>query len=181
MSYKAALETIEINLLGTFLMCREAAKVMMQNKFGRIINFGSMAVKHEVQGEAIYTASKAAIVSLTKILAKEVYPYGITCNVVAPSAIETELMKPIERQPGSKDYHVLHVKNFLDCMRSREKPLADVELAHETAVACHLANIGARLRRYVAWDAKEEKIPGDAEAQALVTYPYRAPWKLPKI
>ena len=61
--YKSALRTVEVNLLGTFLMSREAAKIMMKNSFGRIINFSSMAVKHEVKGEAIYTASKSAIIS----------------------------------------------------------------------------------------------------------------------
>lgn len=95
-SYKNALKTIEINLLGTFLMCREASKIMMKNSFGRIINFSSMAVKHEVEGEAIYTASKAAIVSFSRVFAKEVYPLGITCNVVSPSAIETDLMMGID-------------------------------------------------------------------------------------
>jgi 3-oxoacyl-[acyl-carrier protein] reductase len=55
-----------------------------------------MAVKHEVKGEAIYTASKAAINSLTRVMAKEIYGYGITCNVVAPSAIKTDLMDSID-------------------------------------------------------------------------------------
>ena len=93
--YDSALKTIKINLLGTFLTSREGAKLMMKNSFGRIINFGSMAVKHEVKGEAIYTASKAAILSFTRVLAKEVYSYGITCNVIAPSAIKTDLMTEI--------------------------------------------------------------------------------------
>jgi 3-oxoacyl-[acyl-carrier protein] reductase len=94
-SYRNALKTVEINLLGTFLMCREVTKLMMKNSFGRIINFSSMAVKHELKGEAIYTASKAAIISFTRVLAKELYPIGITCNVISPSAIETDLMNGI--------------------------------------------------------------------------------------
>ena len=93
--YESAMKTIKINLLGTFLMSREAAKIMMKKSFGRIINFGSMAVKHEVKGEAIYTASKAAIVSFTRVIAKEFYSYGITCNVISPSAIDTDLMKNV--------------------------------------------------------------------------------------
>jgi 3-oxoacyl-[acyl-carrier protein] reductase len=55
-----------------------------------------MAVKHEEKGEAIYTASKAAVNVLPKFLAKEVYQYGITCNVVSPSAIETDLLENID-------------------------------------------------------------------------------------
>jgi len=95
-SYQNALKTVEINLLGTFLMSREVAKLMMKNSFGRIINFSSMAVKHEVEGEAIYTASKAAIISFTRVLAKEIYSFGITCNVISPSAIKTDLMSGID-------------------------------------------------------------------------------------
>lgn len=97
LKYESALKTMEINLLGTFLMSRESAKLMMRKSFGRIINFGSMAGKLEVKGEAIYTASKAAIVSMTRVMAKEFYSYGITCNVVSPSAVETDLMKNINR------------------------------------------------------------------------------------
>ena len=95
-SYESALKTMEINVLGTFLMSRESAKIMMKNSFGRIINVGSMAVRHEVKGEALYTASKAAIISFTRVIAKELYGHGITCNVIAPSAIQTALMETID-------------------------------------------------------------------------------------
>ncbi len=96
-SFTAAKATIDINLMGTFLMSREAAKLMMQNSFGRIVNFGSMAVRLEEEGEAIYTASKAAIVSMTRIMAKELQRYGITANIVAPSAIRTDLTDAINQ------------------------------------------------------------------------------------
>ncbi len=86
------------NVRGCFLMCREAAKIMAQNRFGRIINLSSMAVRHEVAGEAIYTATKASVVALSRVLAKEVYELGITCNVIAPAAIETELSKKVNRE-----------------------------------------------------------------------------------
>ena len=93
--YESALKTVEVNLLGTFLLSREAAKLMKKKSFGRIVNLGSMAVKHEVKGEAIYTASKAAIVSLTRVMAKEISSYGITCNTVSPAAIDTDFIKKI--------------------------------------------------------------------------------------
>lgn len=95
--YKSALRTVEINLLGTFLMSREAAKIMMKNSFGRIINFSSMLVRHEIKGTAIYTASKSAIISFTRVMAKEVYGYNITCNIIAPSAIKTDLMDSVDK------------------------------------------------------------------------------------
>ena len=70
---------------------------MKKKSFGRIVNLGSMAVKHEVKGEAIYTASKAAIVSLSRVIAKEINSFGITCNVVSPAAIDTDLIKNINK------------------------------------------------------------------------------------
>jgi len=95
--YESAEETISTNILGTFLMSREATKLMLKNSFGRIVNFSSMAVKHEVKGEAIYTASKAAIISFTRVMAKEVYGFGITCNVLAPSVLDTSLIDNIDK------------------------------------------------------------------------------------
>lgn len=95
-SYQAAENTIKTNFLGSFLMSREAGKLMMKKGYGRIINFGSMAVRHEEKGEAVYTASKAALISFTRILAKELYPHGITCNMVSPAAIATDLLENID-------------------------------------------------------------------------------------
>jgi len=67
-----------------------------------VVNFSSMAVRHEVRGEAIYAATKAAIITMTRILAKEVYPYGVTCNVVAPAAIDTDLMRGVDAEALSQ-------------------------------------------------------------------------------
>ena len=69
-----------------------------------------------------------------------------------------------------------HVRNFLDSVKSRQAPVSDLEGGHQTAVACHLANIAARVGRVVHWDAKQQTIVGDSEASALLTRPYRAPW-----
>jgi predicted dehydrogenase len=82
------------------------------------------------------------------------------------------------RGTGGTDSHLAHVKNFLECMDSRARPRSDVEIGHNSMIACHLGNIAYRLGRRVAWDVAGEKVIGDAEAQALVTRPYRAPWAL---
>jgi predicted dehydrogenase len=74
-----------------------------------------------------------------------------------------------------------HVQNFLDCVRSRQRPVADVEIGYRSVSACHAGVIAYKLQRKVLWDAKEETFPGDAAAQALMTKKYRAPWALPAV
>jgi 3-oxoacyl-[acyl-carrier protein] reductase len=86
----AADEVLQTNVLGTFLWCREAIKLMMRRGYGRIVNLGSVATRYEVPGEALYTASKAAVNAMTRVLAKETAQHGITCNMVAPAAVETD-------------------------------------------------------------------------------------------
>ncbi|MEJ2145491.1 MAG: Gfo/Idh/MocA family oxidoreductase [Acidobacteriota bacterium] len=87
----------------------------------------------------------------------------------------------VPRQGASRDYHFAHVKNFVECMKTREKPIADVEIGHKSVIACHLGNIAARLRTQVQWDPAQEKISGDSRAEKLVGREYRAPWKLPQV
>jgi 3-oxoacyl-[acyl-carrier protein] reductase len=95
----ASLEKImATNFRGTFLVCRESAKLMRKNQFGRIINMGTVAVPLRLEGEAMYAASKAAIVSFTQIFANEIGSFGITCNVVGPTPIDTDLIRAVPKQ-----------------------------------------------------------------------------------
>lgn len=75
-----------------------------------------------------------------------------------------------------RDQFVPHVRNFLDCIKSRQQPVSDVEGGHKTAVACHLANIALKLGRTIRWDDAKEEIIGDREAAKLLVKEYRAPW-----
>ena len=84
----------------------------------------------------------------------------------------------VPRQGTSGDMHLLHVQTFIDCMRSRKRPNSDVEIGHNSMIACHLGNIAQRLGRQVKWDVDKEMIVGDKEAQNYVSREYRAPWKL---
>jgi len=85
------------NVMGTFLFSREMAKLMSKKKEGRIINFSTVAVPLNLEGEAVYSASKSAVVSLTKILAKEVGSLGITVNAIGPTPILTDLIKAVPK------------------------------------------------------------------------------------
>ena len=70
----------------------------------------------------------------------------------------------LPRQRVGRDYTPDHVRNFLDCMRSRETPVADVEIGHNSVIACHLGNIAQRLGRQVRWDVDRERVIDDPEA-----------------
>jgi predicted dehydrogenase len=80
------------------------------------------------------------------------------------------------KQRASNDLFASHARNFLDCIKSRERPVADVEDGHRTATACHLVNLPLRLGRELRWDAEKEEVVGDPEASARLARPYRAPW-----
>jgi predicted dehydrogenase len=85
--------------------------------------------------------------------------------------------KAVEDRSGSSAEQLrLHVRNFLDCVKSRREPVSDSEGAHRVATACHLANIALRLGRRLRWDAEREEIVGDAEAARWLVRPYREPW-----
>lgn len=86
---------LRTNLLGTFNISREFAKIMVRNNYGRIINFSTIAVPMSLEGESAYVSSKAGIEAFTKVMAKELAPYNITVNAVAPTPIETDLIKNV--------------------------------------------------------------------------------------
>ena len=83
------------NVFGTFLFCREAAKLMQKRRQGRIVNFATVATPLRLEGEAAYAASKAAVESLTEIFARELAEFGITVNAVGPTPVKTDLIRAV--------------------------------------------------------------------------------------
>ncbi|HZT33713.1 MAG TPA: Gfo/Idh/MocA family oxidoreductase [Bryobacteraceae bacterium] len=84
---------------------------------------------------------------------------------------------PPMKEPGSSDEQFnLHVRNFVDCIKSRQRPIADVEGGHQVTTACHLANLSLRLGRELHWDPDKEDFHGDPEASTYLVRPYRKPW-----
>ena len=74
-----------------------------------------------------------------------------------------------------------HIRNFLDCVRSRKQPNVDVETGQRATTVPHLGNIAYRTGRKIRWDAEKEQIIDDPEASNLLTRTYRAPYVLPEV
>jgi hypothetical protein len=95
--------------------------------------------------------------------------------------------KPIalSKEPiGEADLHLNksdhHFQNWIDSIKSRQKPAADIEIGHRTCTICHLANIARWTGRKLRWDPKMESFPGDERANTYLERPQRAPHQLPK-
>ncbi len=95
---RAVEKIFKTNFLGTFLLCREAAKLMKRNGSGRIVNFVTVATPLKLEGEAVYAASKAAVTSFTLIIARELAPYHITVNAIGPTPVQTDMIKSVPRE-----------------------------------------------------------------------------------
>ena len=94
-SSAAATRAFATDVIGPLVVCREATRMMLRQERGRIVNIGSMATAHPIEGGAVYTAAKAAVEALTVVLAREVAAHGITCNVVAPASAQTDLLEAL--------------------------------------------------------------------------------------
>lgn len=102
---ETAKRVMNVNFFGTFIMTREASKLLRKSKNARIVNFSTVAVPLNLAGEASYAASKAAIESLTRTTAKELAGYNITVNAVGPVPVKTALIAGV---PEDK------IQNLLD-------------------------------------------------------------------
>ena len=85
----------ETNFNGTFYFSREVSKVMMRKQGGKIVNFTTVAVPLNLEGEMIYASSKAAIEKMTKIMSKELASSNIQINAIGPTPIQTDLIKAV--------------------------------------------------------------------------------------
>ena len=123
-------KTMDVNLTGAFLYSREVARAMISAKSGKIINITSMWGLVGSSCEVHYSASKAGLIGLTKALAKELGPSGLTVNAIAPGVIDTEMNKAL----SDEDLKALE----------DETPLMRMGRAEEVAkCALYLAGDGA--------------------------------------
>ncbi|MGM0487212.1 MAG: Gfo/Idh/MocA family protein [Planctomycetota bacterium] len=97
--------------------------------------------------------------------------YGKPVEELAENPLPSEAW----RARPSKD----HMKNFVECVKRREQPVAPVDVEHRSVTACHLTNISLRLGRPLTWDPDKEEFPGDEEANQYLDRRKRAPYTLP--
>jgi 3-oxoacyl-[acyl-carrier protein] reductase len=108
----AAQAMVNVNLLGPFLVSREAAKMMRKTKWGRIINIGSMAASLEPVGDSVYAACKAGLSTLANVMAKEFSSMNVTCNTLGINAIETDMLSQLPRDKIEAIIAALPVPRF---------------------------------------------------------------------
>lgn len=102
-------------------------------------------------------------------------------EVIAQSDEDKNRMEPVPPQMSDHASHMNHVKDFIECVKSRKKPACDVEIGRDAAFYAHLGNIAYRTGHKIVWDAAENAFINDSQADALVRANYRKPWEVPKI
>ncbi|MFQ3661254.1 MAG: SDR family oxidoreductase [Chloroflexaceae bacterium] len=105
-------QVMEINVRGTFLVSRESARLMRKHQYGRIVNLTTVAVPLSLEGESIYVASKSAVEALTRVMSRELAPFGITVNAVGPTPVETDLIRNVPRDKIEEIVNRLAIKRL---------------------------------------------------------------------
>jgi 3-oxoacyl-[acyl-carrier protein] reductase len=95
---ETAQEVMEVNYLGTFTVTHAAIRLLRKSSHGSIVNLSSVAVPLRLEGEISYAAAKAAVEEFTRIAAKELAEFRITCNAVGPSPIQTDLIRNVAEE-----------------------------------------------------------------------------------
>lgn len=123
-------DVMRTNVDGTFFVCREVAKLMAAQRYGRIVTLSSMAAALHIEGTAAYSASKSAIVEMTKVLARELAPAGVTCNVVGISVVMTDMVAAMDPAVTERALARLTIK----------RPLTIDEVCHAVEFFCSRAS-----------------------------------------
>lgn len=154
---------------------------------GLIVNWSSNEVSANVRASSLEFCGTKGSLRLNRagfeiVPDQELSPASQIPNFNSPP-IQTTVAPPLrtealraEGYQQIRDQFRPHVRNFLDCVKSRQQPASDIESSVRTANSCHLANIAMKTGRTIQWDAKEQTIINDADAAKMLTKEYRAPW-----
>jgi 3-oxoacyl-[acyl-carrier protein] reductase len=135
-------DVIAVNLTSTFMLCRAAARAMLRARpnFGRIINIASVSGVFGNPGQGNYAASKAGVIGMTKSLAREVAPRGITANCIAPGFIQTAMTDALNEKQTEEIAKMIPAKRFgtPDEVAAGAVYLASAEAAYVTGQTLHI-------------------------------------------
>lgn len=135
-------DVIAVNLTSTFMLCRAAARAMLRSKpnFGRIINIASVSGVFGNPGQGNYAASKAGIIGMTKSLAREVAPRGITANCIAPGFIQTAMTEALNEKQTVEIAKMIPAQRFGTAseIAAGAVYLASAESAYVTGQTLHI-------------------------------------------
>jgi NAD(P)-dependent dehydrogenase (short-subunit alcohol dehydrogenase family) len=136
-------DTVGVNFTGVYLGCRAVAPVMRRQRSGRIINVSSMAGKTSWPATAEYSASKSAVIGLTRSVALDMAPYGVTVNAVCPGNTLTDMVRQVAAVVGPREG--LTAGEWLE-QRARDCPLG--RLATPDEIAGPVAFLASDAARY---------------------------------
>ncbi len=135
-------DVIAVNLTSTFMLCRAAARAMLRARpnFGRIINIASVSGVFGNPGQGNYAASKAGVIGMTKSLAREVAPRGITANCIAPGFIQTAMTDALNEKQTEEIAKMIPAQRFgtPDEVAAGAVYLASAEAAYLTGQTLHI-------------------------------------------
>jgi predicted dehydrogenase len=139
--------------------------------------YGARGETDRPHGEAYYGTNGTMIVDR---LGFEVFPELKATS--GPGAVGRNAPPPgdrmTRREMSADDATALHVRDFIECVRSRRTPKADAEAGQRSSTVAHLGNIAFRTGRKIQWDAEGERLVGDEEASRLLSRTARSPWDL---
>jgi len=135
-------DVIAVNLTSTFMLCRAAARAMLRARpnFGLIINIASVSGVFGNPGQGNYAASKAGVIGMTKSLAREVAPRGITANCIAPGFIQTAMTDALNEKQTEEIAKMIPAQRFgtPDEVAAGAVYLASAEAAYITGQTLHI-------------------------------------------
>lgn len=106
----------------------------------------------------------------------DAHPKSLLSTKFGPNDVRLPASNPARTPDAPGDFYADHVRNFLDCVKSRREPIEPVEVGHRTASICHLGNIALQLMRKLSWDPHAEQFADDQEANAMLARPARNDW-----
>lgn len=151
-----------------------------------------------VEGEGVPPAD-GLFETFTRFEVRYQYPNGVTVIGTNPErgvrfegtdgwvqvwrgGMDAEPKSLLQETLGPEDVHLYvspgHHQDWLNCIRTRQRPICDVEIGHRSVTVCHIGNIAMRLGRRLEWDPVKEQFVNDEEANRWLWRPYRAPWQL---